>query len=348
MDEFHLRGSPAELGRGFAAEVAESDRSLADVAPEPLDPSRTVREFARECEPHVREHAPGLLAELDAIAREAGVERDGVRAVALAADADPGCSLVGVPGEHTAGRSALFARNHDFYPSFRRYSKLYRTEPADGLASVGCAHGFAGRLDGVNEAGLAVGFAGVPTGEYEPGVMWPLAVRTVLDACESVAEAVDYLESVPHARNVNVLVADADGEVAVVAASPGAVETRRPADGDNLLVATNQFDSAGMRAHQSVDRTPADCPRHCAVEAWADDREGVVGPADLRRLVGDPAAGVAWGLDGAEDDPRSTIWSWVVDTGAGSASLARGSPAEAPYESVAVPGPRSGADGAGG
>ncbi|WP_135363961.1 C45 family autoproteolytic acyltransferase/hydolase [Halosimplex halophilum] len=342
MDEFHLRGSPADLGTEFAAQVADSDRSLADVAPESLDPSPAVREFARECVPQVREHAPGLLDELDAVAEAAGVEREGVRAVALAADADPGCSLVGVPGERTESGSALFARNHDFYPSFRQYSKLYRTDPTDRLASVGCAHGLAGRLDGVNEAGLAVGFAGVPTEEYDPGVMWPLAVRTVLDTCETAAEAVDYLESVPHARNVNVLVADADGDVAVVEASPGAVEMRRPDDGDHLLVATNQFDSARMRTHQSVDRTPADCPRHCVVEAWADDREGTVGPADLRRLVGDPEAGVAWGLDGAEDDPRSTIWSWVVDTGADSASLARDSPAEAPYESVAVPGRETG------
>lgn len=342
MDEFHIRGSPAELGRSFAAEVSDADRSLADVAPETLDPSPAVRRFVRNCEPHVREHAPGVLAELDAIAEEAGAEREAVRAVALAADADPGCSLVGVPGEFTESGSALFARNHDFYPSFRRYSKLYRAEPADGLASVGCAHGFVGRLDGVNEAGLAVGFAEVPTDGYEPGVMWPLAVRTVLNACETVSEAVDYLESVPHARNVNVLVGDADGDVAVVEASPEAVEDRRPTHGDRLVVATNQFDSATMRTHQSVDRAPTDCSRHCAVEAWVDDYEGAVGPDDLRRLVGDPERGVAWDLDEAGDDPRSTIWSWVIDAGADNASLSRDSPAEVSYEPVAVPGREAG------
>lgn len=48
--------------------------------------------------------------------------------MALAADADPGCSLVGVPGAFTEGGHALFARNHDFYPSFRQYSKRYRTD----------------------------------------------------------------------------------------------------------------------------------------------------------------------------------------------------------------------------
>lgn len=340
MDEFRLRGTSGDLGTQFASQVADRGRSLADVAPETLDPSPAVREYVHECESHVAEHAPGVLAELDAIADEAGVEREGVRAVALAADADPGCSLVGVPGAATENGNALFARNHDFYPSFRQYSKLYRTDPAEGRASVGCAHGFAGRLDGVNDAGLAVGFAGVPTEQYEPGVMWPLAVRTVLDTYESVAEAVDYLESVPHARNVNVLIADASGDVAVVEASPDAVAVRRPTDADSLIAATNQFHSATMRAHQSLDRTPADCPRHCAVEGWTADREDAapITRADLRGLVGDPGAGVAWDLDDAGDDPRSTIWSWVIDTGVAEASLARDSPATVPYESVAVPG----------
>ncbi|WP_232343054.1 hypothetical protein [Halosimplex litoreum] len=92
-----------------------------------------------------------------------------------------------------------------------------------------------------------------------------------------------------------------------------------------------------MLAHQSIDRTPADCSRYRAVEAWAAEREGSVGPADLRSLVGDPEAGVAWRLDEAGDDPRSTIWSWVVDTGADSVSFARDSPADVPYESVTVP-----------
>ncbi|MFB6139146.1 MAG: hypothetical protein ABEJ26_01765 [Halosimplex sp.] len=59
MHEFELTGGPEDLGESFATQVAESDRSLAEVAPETLAPSPAVREFARECEPHVAEHAPG-------------------------------------------------------------------------------------------------------------------------------------------------------------------------------------------------------------------------------------------------------------------------------------------------
>lgn len=165
--------------------------------------------------------------------------------------------------------------------------------------------------------------------------MWPLAVRTVLDSCETVGEAVEYLESVPHARNVNVPVVDAAGDVAVVEASPAAVETRRPADGDAVLVATNQFHTPEMADHQSLDRRPADCERYRAVASWAEGR-GSVGSADLRTLIGDPDGDIAWSLDEAGEDPRSTIWSWVIDT-AGDAWHAPDSPAEVTYETVTWP-----------
>lgn len=350
MDEYRVAGGYEEMGAQFAAQVADRGETLQSVSPETLDPSPAVREFTRECERAVANHAPRLLDELEGIADAAGVEPAGVKAIPLAVDADPGCSLVGVAGEHTAQGSALFARNHDFYPSFRRYSKRYRTDPADGLASVGCAHGFVGRSDGVNEAGLAVGFAGVPTDADEPGLMWVLAVRAVLDSCHTVAEAVDFLEDISHARNVNLLLADATGDVAVVEAGPHAVETRRPSG--PLVAATNQFASPEMREYQSADRTPADCSRYRALEEWAadrhdgatggddgtTDRDGVVDLDDLRALVGDPDAGVCWPLDAAGDDPRSTIWSWAIDAGADRGYLARDSPADTAYEAVSVPG----------
>ena len=105
---------------------------------------------------------------------------------------------------------------------------------------------------------------------------------------------------------------------------------------DSILVATNQFHSAAMREHQSLDRRPTDCPRVRTAEAWADDRSEAVSPSDVRRLLGDPDGGIAWRLDEAGEDPRSTIWSWVVETG-GEATLAAGSPADHSYDSVSVP-----------
>lgn len=348
MDGFALEGTPTEMGRQFAERLSASDRSLASISPESLDPPEAKRAFARECVPAVEEHVPELLAEIDAFADDISVDRETARLVPLALDADVGCSLVGIAGVHTSSGDPLFGRNLDFHPSTRRFAKLFSTRPADGLASVGCALAFVGRLDGINEAGLAVGFAGVPTEAYVPGISWPLAIRHVLDTCERVGEATAFLESIPHVRNVNFLVADAagdvagaTGDVAVVEAGPEAVATTRPDDG--FVAATNQFASTRMREYQSVAhqpeaRVPADCPRYRTLTEWFEDRRGDIGLDDLQTATGDPDAGACWRIDDEDDDPRSTIWSWTAALGEGVAHLARDSPVETPYRPVEVPG----------
>lgn len=333
MDEFDLSGTYPELGRTFAAALDSADRSPAAVSPETVPPPSEDLAFARDCVPHVEEHAPGLLDELDAVADGLDADRETLRAIVLALDTGMGCSLVGVSGAHTATGNPLFGRNHDYRPSTREYAKLYRTRPDDGYGSVGCSLNPVGRNDGVNEAGLAVAFSGVPCDEREPGVMFPLAVRRVLDGCATVDEAVAVLEAMPHAFNVNFLVADASGDLAVVEASTDAVETTRPDDG--VAVATNQFASASMLEHQAGDRTPADCHRYATIDRWTD--AGELDLEGLRTVMGDPDAGVCWRLKEAEDDPRSTLWSWTAELGSGVAHLARDSPAETSYEPVALP-----------
>lgn len=335
MEQFALTGTPSEMGATFASAVRERDRSLASITPESVDPPAAKVAFARECVPPVEEHIPALLAEIDAVADGLGVDRETARLVALALDADAGCSLVGIAPEHTVCSGPLFGRNLDFHPSTRSFAKRYRTDPADDLASVGCGLSIVGRLDGVNEAGLAIGFAGVPTESYEPGIAWPLAIRHVLDTCERVDEASAFLESIPHLRNVNFLVVDVTGDLAVVEAGPDAVATRRPADG--VAVATNQFAGERTREYQSTGRAPADCQRHRTLTEWAGAHRGSIALADLQTAMGDPERGACWRIDDEGDDSRSTLWSWTAAPREGVAHLAADSPATTPYEPVELP-----------
>lgn len=336
MKTYELSGTPRELGREFADRVLDRANDLQEVSPEPLDPPPNRVEFARQCEPLVAEHVPQLLEELDGIADRLERSREEVRAVALALDHDPGCSLLAVGPPHTDGET-LFGRNHDFRPSFRPFSKLFHTEPADGLASVGCASTFVGRLDGVNEAGVAIGFAGVPTEADRPGLMWPLAIRAVLDSCESTREATSFLESVPHVRNVNFLVADEAGEIAIVEASPERVEVVRPDDG--WAAATRQFSSSTMREHQATDALPRDCARYAAIEDRVESGNGRMDVESVQRLLGDPEDGVAWRIDDFPgDDFRATIWSWAMNLDRAALTLSSHSPATTAYEPIPFPG----------
>ncbi|WP_239647703.1 C45 family autoproteolytic acyltransferase/hydolase [Natrinema altunense] len=336
MNEYNIGGDYYGMGRQFGTQLEREGVTLDSVSAEPVDRHEEMLQFARDCEPFVEMHAPELLQELRGIADCTDVDPQAVKSIPLALNADPGCSLVAISPDHTESDVPLFGRNHDFYPSFRDYSKLFYTSPKDGLASVGCAHNFVGRLDGINEAGLAIGFSGVPTDEYAPGFMWPLAVRTVLDTCHTVSEAASWLEQLPHAQNVNFLVTDATGNIALVEASPTAVNTIRPDDG--FVRATNQFTSESMQRHQPAARVPADCPRFQRLGEWFRARHTPLGLDDLQTVMGESETGVCWRTDDHEgNDPRCTIWSWTMEVGSGTALLARDSPAETDYVPITVP-----------
>lgn len=58
------------------------------------------------------------------------------------------------------GSDVVFARNYDFYYSFKKYTESYLTCPKDGYWSVGHSDIFVVREEGVNEKGLAVAMTG--------------------------------------------------------------------------------------------------------------------------------------------------------------------------------------------
>lgn len=326
MDEIELTGDYYEVGRQYGRHLAAGGFS-------PPPASAEKREFARTCRPHVEEHAPELLAEIEGIADAGGWEQELVEAVPLALTVESGCSVVAVSGDRTESGASLFGRNYDFYRSFARFSELYRTGPAGRYASVGCSDHWTGRHDGVNEAGLAVGHTYVPNRGEQPGVTFALAARALLDSCGTVADSVAFLERVPHARNTNFLLADATGEIAVVEASPEAVTTTSR---DGFGAATNHFLSDPMCEYEPTDADRADSEARLGnLGRWEAETASVTVDA-LQGVMADPADGVCARASG-DAEPVETLWSWTAVLDEPRTYLARGRPDEQPYEPVALP-----------
>ncbi|WP_330633237.1 C45 family peptidase [Halocatena halophila] len=326
MDEIELVGDHYELGRQYG-------QILDDVgfAPEPL--STEKREFVRDCEPAVEEHTPYLREELRGLADAGDWDLERIEAMPLALGYEAGCSVIAVSGEHTVDGNPRFGRNYDFFESFGDFSELYRTRPPDHLASVGCSDHWVGRHDGINEAGVAIGHTFVPNDGSEPGIMFGLAARAVLDTCRTVDDAVSFLERIPHARNTNFLVADAAGDIASIEASPEAVATTRPTNGFGAV--TNHFQSESMLEYERrEERTESSETRLENLDGWFDTQRDGFDTADVQRVLTDPENGVCSCADGNEDDPILTLWSWAVTPGGTPSMLAKGSPTDVGYESV--------------
>ncbi|ELY96875.1 C45 family autoproteolytic acyltransferase/hydolase [Natrialba taiwanensis] len=316
MQETTLSGSYGEMGRQYGEQL-----SAVNFSPPPASDEKLA--FMRASESSVEEHIPYLLNELRSMADAGAWNTELIKAVPLALTIESGCSVVAVSGERTAHGEPLFGRNYDFYASFAPFSELIRTTPENGHRHIGVTDHWTGRHDGVNEAGLAIGHTFVPNRGEQPGVMFALAARAVLDTCETTEEALEFLERIPHARNTNFLVADSTGSMAIVEASPERVEVTRPSNG--FAAITNHFLSESMDDLQPNEEIHPNSEQRLGHLKRLDE-EDTLTMEMLQSTLADPDAGAcACGSDD-DDDPIETLWSWTAELGTPSVELAAGRP----------------------
>ena len=107
-----------------------------------------------------------------------------------------------------------------------------------------------GRDDGINEMGLTVTLSssGFPVGPLPEmrrpavaGLQFWAVVRTLLENCRDVKEALSMLKDMPVAYNLNLIVLDREGHCALVETLDGrmAVKTIDRDSGEQALYATN-------------------------------------------------------------------------------------------------------------
>ncbi len=136
----------------------------------------------------------------------------------------PGCSHCVRQGNKAADQQTVMLRNYDFSPIFDDM-RLVTTHVKESACHTGSSLLLFGRSDGMNEHGLAVTFSacGPPVGN-EPGLKTPAVaglqvyhvIRSVLESCQMVEEAIRSIQKMPVASNVHIMLADRKGEAAVI------------------------------------------------------------------------------------------------------------------------------------
>ncbi|MFC4408849.1 C45 family autoproteolytic acyltransferase/hydrolase [Chungangia koreensis] len=183
--------------------------------------------------------APHLLDELDGLAQSLGITSD--KAAALFSGYD-------VPKTEAMGCTAFitpdyYVRNYDFSPSL--YDGVFSLiQPEKAFATAGYNLQVLGRHDGVNDKGLVCGLHFVSNDDYRTGISAWTAVRIVLDTCASVEDAIRVLTKIPHAACYNFSLADREGNLAVVEATPEGVKVRA---GEKSLTCVNHFQDSDLQ-----------------------------------------------------------------------------------------------------
>lgn len=245
----------------------------------------------------------------------------------------PGCSQIAVLPAISANGHTLLARNYDFKDGIEEMS-VVTTKIKGRYANIASSAWIFGRGDGLNEHGLAVSQSGVgiPVTRSMPntpraaikGLQFWAVIRSILENCENVEEAIEFTKDMPIAFNINMMVADKSGSAALIETVDGRKAAKKidAASSKQYLSATNHAHLpelkpyAPMALKNSVNRQNIICD-------FASARKSI-STEDLKQLL---SAQYPGGLNCRYYDYFfGTLRSQIIDANEGTMSVRWGTP----------------------
>ncbi len=165
-----------------------------------------------------------------------------------------GCTVWAAAGNATVDAMPLLVKNRDYNEGHIPMRAVAHAAPQPGyryiyVTSAGSPGVFS---SGMNERGLAVADTHVRSRDIGPGLARYTLMMELLEQQSSVRDAVAFLERVTSMGAGNLVLLDAQGEMAVF--ENGYRRNGLVAPTDDVIVATNHFVSAEMReAHVQAD-----------------------------------------------------------------------------------------------
>ena len=269
--------------------------------------SMTEGELAARAE-LLEKNCPGVWEELSGLAEGIGVNMgDNLFLRLIAMPRAGACSQIAVMPDKSQNGHLLAARSYEYSLDDEMIYCVTRVPGAYRHAGFSLFQ--AGRFDGMNEKGLAVTMSScevVKSSEGEAGLNFAAPIRTLLDRCATVDEALERLAPMPVRGNFQMMLADGD-RAAVVEFGPGVRAIRRPVNG--YLAAFNHYRSPEITSILPEKRYFSSA-RQDAVDAFmaAHDK---VSLDDLKALL---TANVPRGLScRAYSDGFGTLHSMLFD-----------------------------------
>ncbi|UCE43696.1 MAG: hypothetical protein JSV57_04890 [Candidatus Bathyarchaeota archaeon] len=191
------------------------------------------------------EHCPGLNEEVQGFADGIGVEVDEVPFYGAAYHSSKRCSQVAVLSSVTDDRHVYVGRSYEWTHT-EEDLRLCTTRVKGKTKHIGFSTFLFGRADGVNEHGVSVTFTGagifgVP--QKQEGFQNHLVIRSILDSCESVDEAMELVQKMPVSGFFNLLIADRSSNAALLEFADGAHAIKRISSSseERCLFSTNHY-----------------------------------------------------------------------------------------------------------
>ncbi|WP_051531348.1 C45 family autoproteolytic acyltransferase/hydolase [Clostridiisalibacter paucivorans] len=216
-----LEGSYEEIGRQMAKKTRERTAAL------PPPQYFTERELGEAIELY-KTYCPGLMKELEGYANACNMTLSDI-AYTWMTYLTPHCSGLIVEGSLMKDGHTRLIRNYEFSIADEDLM-LCETRPEGKYAHIGGSLALFGRTEGINECGLAVSMSscGFPVSNLEgmrppkiKGLQFWAVIRSLLENCKDVEEAMELVQKMPIAYNINLYIADSKGNGSIVETMDG-------------------------------------------------------------------------------------------------------------------------------
>ncbi|GAU78479.1 C45 family peptidase [Fusibacter sp. 3D3] len=163
-------------------------------------------------------YCPGLTDELKGYADATGATLGQLIFCAMTY-LRPSCSEMVFLPDLTAEAHVLLARSYEFAPQFEDF-RVIKLSPTGKYAHIGGSIADFGRSEGLNEHGLGVCMTscGFPVSNQKEmrspafkGLQFWAVIKALLENCKDVEEALNFVQKMPIAYNINLLMADVSG-----------------------------------------------------------------------------------------------------------------------------------------
>jgi predicted choloylglycine hydrolase len=168
-------------------------------------------------------YCQGINQEIKGFSDTVGVSNEQVLFYAMTY-LERGCSLMAALPQKAESGHTIMARNYDFNDKMEEMCFAY-TDIKGKYRYIASTLNLFGRCDGMNEHGLAVCKAsnGLPVGNFEGGQkagitgfsFW-IVVRSILENCKNVDEAIKWTMDAPIGYNINLMLADSYNKIALL------------------------------------------------------------------------------------------------------------------------------------
>lgn len=247
-----------------------------------------------------------------------------------------GCTIWAAANGMTQLGTPILAKNRDYWLDHQDLQCLAFAKPHSGyaylyLTSAGSPGVFS---SGMNEAGLVVADTHVVSLDIGPGLPRYAVMMDVLEKHHSVESALDYLKSVRHSGNGNLVLLDTSGDLAVVETGYTTIGIERSKH--SFLVCTNHYVTPPLK-ESWLPRGPEEIHgnsliRYAHVYQELQANSGRVDLQWARQLMSSHGDSLAAICRHPETGPRSvTIASTIYLPQHKQLHLAHGLPCQVPY-----------------